>query len=139
MEFAIVENSIVINIAKSDTALDSNWIEITPATGPAKKGDTWNGTTFERTVNVEKDRKDKLKELKAEAELRSAAAGPFSDEQQEIVSIVLTLVKDGSLDKNTVDTDQVKAVEAAHEDAVVEVETHPDPYTYNVVTDPNWP
>lgn len=40
--YAIVENGIVVNVAIATTPLDTNWIE----SATARRGDTWDGTTF---------------------------------------------------------------------------------------------
>lgn len=42
MKFAIIENGVVVNIAKSDSALDDNWIQ----SDSAKIGDLYDGDSF---------------------------------------------------------------------------------------------
>lgn len=42
MKYAIIENGVVVNIAKADAPLADNWIEA----GAAKIGDSWDGETF---------------------------------------------------------------------------------------------
>lgn len=42
MKYAIIEDGKVVNIAKADRPLASNWVEA----GAAKIGDSWDGETF---------------------------------------------------------------------------------------------
>lgn len=42
MKYAIIENGVVINIAKADSPISANWV----LAGSAKRGDIWDGSVF---------------------------------------------------------------------------------------------
>ncbi len=47
MRYAIIENTVVTNIAESDSSLAENWI---PADETAHIGDLWDGSVFTKPV-----------------------------------------------------------------------------------------
>ena len=53
MRYAIIEDGKVVNIAVSETALETNWIQ----SDTAKNGDSWDGSAFSLPAVVVADRK----------------------------------------------------------------------------------
>lgn len=69
MKYAIIENGLVVNVATADAPLAENWIEA----GSAKKGDTWDGSTFTtpaKVVTAEMVKAERDRRLEADFEFQ---------------------------------------------------------------------